>query len=52
MGKRLPGAGGGGGGYSHFFFIRSSVHPKRYQEFQAIQKIFEILPTKKKKKRT
>ena len=26
----------------------STVHPKKYQEFQAPKKIFEILATKKK----
>ena len=44
--------GGGGGGNSHFFFIgmvRPSIYgsPKRYQEFQVPQKIFEILATPK-----
>ena len=41
-----------GGGYSHFFFILRlgpSIYrsPQKYQEFQAPQKIFEILTTPK-----
>ena len=48
-----PPQGGGGGGYSNFFLIRRlgpSTYrspPKKYQEFQAPQKIFEILATPK-----
>ena len=44
----------GGGGYSHTLIFSSyvgsgpasTVHPKKYQEFQAPQKKFEILATK------
>ena len=46
---------GGGGGYSQTLIFSSyvgsgpasSVHPKKYQEFQAPKKKFEILATKK-----
>ena len=39
----MCGTQGGGGGYSHFFSYvgsgpASTVHPKKYQEFQAPQK--------------
>ena len=43
--------GGGGGGALSLFspYVgsdpASTVHPKKYQEFQAPQKIFEILAT-------
>ena len=44
--------GGGGWGYSQFSSYvglgsTSTVHPKKYQEIQAPQKIFEILATPK-----
>ena len=43
----------GGGGVLWYFYAyvgsgpASALHPKKYQEFQAPQKIFEILATKK-----
>ena len=43
--------GWGEGGTSHFFSSyvwsgpASTIHPKKYQEFQVPQKIFEILAT-------
>ena len=47
----LPGGGGGGGGGTLIFSAYvgsdpvSTVHSKKYQEFQAPQNIFEILAT-------
>ena len=49
-----PGGGGGGGGGVLSFFLHTlaraqhlSFIPKKYQEFQAPPKIFEILATPK-----
>ena len=48
----VPGGGGGGGTFIFSSNVgsdpASTVHPpKKYQEFQAPQKIFEILATQK-----
>ena len=44
----MPQGGGGGGTLIFSAYEASTIHPKKYQEFQAPKKIFEILATPKK----